>query len=854
MNPARMRVLVLLAVFLAAALTGSAATNPLTKVRSIQYLIASGPNTPGINDRIANGRTDLTILSGDTRLVLNRAAADPRGDKLIFGYLDVAEASAFWYPAEFAKSPRPSWIGQPVPGFTDLYTAQYWHPDWEPLLLTVLDRLIANGYDGVFLDVLSGNTHWSPGNSMGNPTYADAVPALARLLVNLRKHLTTKYPNKPFYLLGNNPTTIGPADPSVLKNLDGIFTEVLYYVQSSSDASRSQYHGTVYADFITRTLHPLYVATGLPLFGCDYPPLADHATVLQSFHFYSALGWVPTVTNPLQDARILSSGPFMFMSVPENPAVTGYPSFVNFLSGGKTPHATLTGGNMGDYFIGGPGRNTIVGGAGNDTIYAHPANVNDKGRLVIEVSSTIKGNGTTPSVSIALNGAVVVPPTPITAQWGKDKQTYTFDVGSSITLSSLIFTVSGCSYTNPENFSNASINRIAHHSVPIDLTLGTFTDGRAGREFNYSNNGRVTFSASALAVESPYPENTSSVIDGGGGINSVVYRGPYGNYTITRQPDGSWLVVSRSTAEGPDTLKNVQTLVFSDQQVSLAAPYNGTPKPRLTNLSVRTTTGGASPLTAGFVIGGSGEKSVLVRGIGPALTGFGVSGALSDPTLRLVDGAGATRATNSGWGNTPALSAAFTQVGAFPLAATSRDSALLSTVEAGGYTAQVSAANNGAGVVLLEVYDADAAPPAAHIVNLSARNFAGTDSQTLVAGFTVQDWTAKVLIRGIGPGLAQFGLQGVLAAPQLTLFDSTSTPLASNAGWTSASTRGASRVSAILDRPSAAAFTQVGAFALPAGSADSALLISLPPGSYTAQVTGANGTTGEALIEIYLLP
>jgi hypothetical protein len=101
-----------------------------------------------------------------------------------------------------------------------------------------------------------------------------------------------------------------------------------------------------------------------------------------------------------------------------------------------------------------------------------------------------------------------------------------------------------------------------------------------------------------------------------------------------------------------------------------------------------------------------------------------------------------------------------------------------------------------------------------------------------------------VLIRAVGPTLAQFSVAGVLAQPVLTLFNSAGTQIATNTGWGTNSN--AAQISA--------AFASTGAFVLPSGSADSALLLSLPPGAYTAQVSGLNNTTGNALIEAYQVP
>jgi hypothetical protein len=149
----------------------------------------------------------------------------------------------------------------------------------------------------------------------------------------------------------------------------------------------------------------------------------------------------------------------------------------------------------------------------------------------------------------------------------------------------------------------------------------------------------------------------------------------------------------------------------------------------------------------------------------------------------------------------------------------------------------------GTGVVLAEVYDADTGIPAAQIVNLSSRAFVGTGSNILIAGFVIAGSTSQtVLIRASGPALEAFGVSGTIPDPQLLLFDSNQNLVASDSGW-----GGSLQI--------AAAASAAGAFAWKVPSSDdSAVLITLPPGNYTAQVSGASGDTGVALVEIYALP
>jgi hypothetical protein len=258
-------------------------------------------------------------------------------------------------------------------------------------------------------------------------------------------------------------------------------------------------------------------------------------------------------------------------------------------------------------------------------------------------------------------------------------------------------------------------------------------------------------------------------------------------------------------------------------------------------------------LIAGFAIGGTGSISVLARGVGPALTQFGVTGALGDPQLSLFSSTGTEIVSNSGWSSS--LASVFAQVGAFLLSDGSSDAALVQSLPVGTYSAEVSSVSGGSGIALVELYDADTGSPTAHFVNLSARCQAGSGSQALIAGFIISGKSGEtVLIRGVGPALGAFGVAGAMANPALNLFDSSGNVIASNVGWGSSSTRGNSTVQATVTAASASTFSSVGAFSLPANSPDCAFVATLPPGSYSANVSGLNNTTGVALVEVYELP
>ena len=264
---------------------------------------------------------------------------------------------------------------------------------------------------------------------------------------------------------------------------------------------------------------------------------------------------------------------------------------------------------------------------------------------------------------------------------------------------------------------------------------------------------------------------------------------------------------------------------------------------RLVNISSRARVAtGDSVAIAGFVISGEESKPVLIRAVGPTLTTFGVPGALASPRVELFRGS-TSLAVNSGIGtNRAAIDAAGAGAGAFALGAAGTDAAILTTLAPGNYTAVVSSSTNTAGVALVEVYDLSAGGAGQKLLNIATRASAGAAENTLIAGFVIPPGSAKrVLIRGVGPGLAAFNISGVLAQPTLTLLNG-STAMATNTNWLT------SADSAAITTASA----QAGAFGLSTG--DSALIVTLAPGNYTAQVTGPGTATGVALIEVYELP
>jgi outer membrane protein assembly factor BamB/subtilisin family serine protease len=352
------------------------------------------------------------------------------------------------------------------------------------------------------------------------------------------------------------------------------------------------------------------------------------------------------------------------------------------------------------------------------------------------------------------------------------------------------------------------------------------------------------------------PGSNLTLYVGATGPGPLTYQWSLNGAAIAGAVNSTYSVFAAETSDAGSYSATVTgaagTLVTTPATVNVGvAP---TPPPTLAgatkimNLSARANVGtGGNILIAGFVIQGSGSKNVLLRGIGPALglAPFNVAGALAQPQLTLVNSATNLTVTMATvWGGNPALAALFSEVGAFALSANSADSAVLETLPVGGYTSQVAGVNGTTGVALAEIYDADVASSTSSLVNISARADVGTGANILIAGFSIQGTQpASVLLRGIGPtlGTAPFNVSGVLAQPEIDLYDSAGTKLDTNTGW-----GGSPALST--------AFTETGAFQLPAGSADAAMIETLPAGNYTLQLSGQNGTTGVGLVEVYLIP
>jgi uncharacterized repeat protein (TIGR03803 family) len=475
-------------------------------------------------------------------------------------------------------------------------------------------------------------------------------------------------------------------------------------------------------------------------------------------------------------------------------------------------------------------------------------------------------------------GVAVDPATGIISGTPTASGTFTVTVGAAnengTTNGTLTLTIGGgaasVAFSNLTQTYDGNAKSVAVTTSPAGLTVVTTYNGSATApsaagsytvvatisDTNYSGSATGTLTINVATPTIATQPSGQTVL--AGTTTSFAVSLPATGGTITyqwqRELNGStqWVNLANDTVFSGTTLATLTVTgplvtMNGDQFRVVATNSAGTvtsravtltvlPSTRLRNFSVRASTDATRRLVVGFVA--NGTKPVLIRAVGPGLATFLGSGTAvaGDPSLTIFNATSVQVAANDNWGGTAALSTAFASVGAFSLPATSLDSALLFSAN-GAASAQMSVTSAGLG--LIEIYDTDSSF-ANRLINISALYQVGVGANILVAGFVVDGTgTKNVLVRGIGPSLTQFGVSGVLADPKVGVYDSTGTKINENDNWAASLST---------------TFSSVGAFPLTAGSKDAALTVTLQPGAYTVQLSGADGGSGTGLIEIYELP
>lgn len=267
----------------------------------------------------------------------------------------------------------------------------------------------------------------------------------------------------------------------------------------------------------------------------------------------------------------------------------------------------------------------------------------------------------------------------------------------------------------------------------------------------------------------------------------------------------------------------------------LSLPVRPGAKPQLLNISTRLTVGGDHGVgIGGFIVTGSEPKKVILRAIGPSLGSSGLANFLADPVLELHGGAAAGLvATNDNWRDDAGSASELTAAGFAPV--DDDESAIVVALPPGQYTAVIRGKDGSAGVALVEVYDGDLVQDS-QLANISTLGFVGAADDVLIGGFVVGNGSANVVVRAIGPTLAQSGVVNPIDDPTLELHDANGS-VTTNDDWQTGANHDSIPVSL-----------------QPQDGRESAIYASLSAGSYTAIVRGKAGATGAALVEAYNLP
>jgi hypothetical protein len=375
-------------------------------------------------------------------------------------------------------------------------------------------------------------------------------------------------------------------------------------------------------------------------------------------------------------------------------------------------------------------------------------------------------------------------------------------------------------------------HRVAWPGADIGAVVGGYTNNFAiGVLKLASGNSLTLLDGNGTAGGAIYVE----VLQLDGGVSQIANISSSGGMTIYYDPNNSannYLQGATYQLNGGGVIAPVPNRTPPAEPTPSPTPI---PPARTLNISTRLRVeSGNNVLIGGFIITGNASKNVAIRGLGPSLTNSGITDVLSDPKLELRSSNSALVSQNNDWQDDSSEATQLTSLGlALP---DPKESGIVAALQPAAYTAILSGNNQGTGVGLVEIYDINNTADS-RLANISTRGFVQTGNNVMIGGFILGgNANTRIVVRGIGPSLAQFGLTPVLLDPTLELHDGNGALLVLNDDWQD-------------DTATATQLTSLGL--APSNSKESGVFRALPPGAFTAILAGKNGGTGIGLVEIY---
>ncbi|PZR73394.1 MAG: hypothetical protein DLM73_10790 [Chthoniobacterales bacterium] len=497
------------------------------------------------------------------------------------------------------------------------------------------------------------------------------------------------------------------------------------------------------------------------------------------------------------------------------------------------------------------------GGTGSETFQWRKNGVNIPGatdQLYIINSVSASDAGSYDVVVSNSCGSDISAPVTLTVYSFTLSPNQNFGVSGSPGIVNVTSTGSSCSWTAVSNASFITINSGASGTGNGTVGFTVAANPNSGQRTGTMTIAGLTFTVSQDGTNCSYSiAPTSQTLDANASTKTVAVTTNAGcNWTATSNDSFISInsgangtgngTVTYTVAANFNTTQRIGTLTIAGQTFTVT---QGAAPGLVANVSTRLPVGqDPNALIQGFIVQGpaGSTKKIIVRALGPFLQQFGITDFLANPALDIFDGNQVKVASNDNWRTTQVggliTGDQFAEINASGLAPTNdAESAIIANLAPGQYTAVVRGSGNSVGTGLVDAFDLSGASPA-KLVNVGTRGLVQPGDGLLTAGFIVQNGSVRVVIRAIGPSLTQFGITNALADTTLQLRDQFGAVVRENDDWQSDPTQKAELEATGLQ---------------PTNNFEAALVATIPPGQYTAQVRGKPEATGTGVVEIYFL-